>query len=165
MGETAPGPLDLRLPPSAAVLAGTPYFRLVAHGLTPRQARTIRQLARRVDRIEQAAEGGAGCLAQTLGAVPGIGPWTVQFMLGSAMGEPDAVLEGDYNLPHTVSWALAGEPRGSDARMLELLESYRGHRYRVTRLLWISGARAPRSGSRRALRGRVSAPGAHAKKR
>jgi len=42
---------------------------------------------------------------------------------------------GDLHLPHVVSWALAGERRGTDERMLELLEPYRGQRGRVVRLL------------------------------
>jgi 3-methyladenine DNA glycosylase/8-oxoguanine DNA glycosylase len=51
------------------------------------------------------------------------------------------VAVGDLHLPHIVSWTLAGERRGSDERMLELLEPYRGHRGRVIRLL-LAGVRA-----------------------
>ena len=46
---------------------------------------------------------------------------------------------GDYHLPNLVAWALAGEPRGTDERMLELLEPYRGHRGRVQQLLEAGG--------------------------
>ena len=52
--------------------------------------------------------------------------------------------------PHTVAWYLAGEERGSDERMVELLEPYRGHRFRVVSLLWQSGITAPRRGPRMA---------------
>ena len=52
-----------------------------------------------------------------------------------ALGDSDAVATGDLHLPHMVAWALAGERRGSDERMLELLEPFRGHRARVLRLL------------------------------
>ena len=52
---------------------------------------------------------------------------------------PDAVSVGDFHLPNLVAFALAGEPRGDDARMLELLEPYRGQRARVIRLLELSG--------------------------
>jgi 3-methyladenine DNA glycosylase/8-oxoguanine DNA glycosylase len=69
-----------------------------------------------------------------------------------ALGDADAVSVGDYHLPHMVGWALAGEARSSDARMLELLEPYRGHRGRVIRLLVMAGIGAPRYGPRRALR-------------
>ena len=58
----------------------------------------------------------------------------------------------EANLPNLVAWALAGEPRGNDARMLELLEPYRGRRALVVRLLELSGVRAPRYGPRLAPR-------------
>ena len=70
----------------------------------------------------------------------------------SAFGDPDAVSVGDYHLPHIVSWALAGEARGSDARMLELLEPYRGQRGRVQRYLEVGRIVEPRYGPRMAPR-------------
>jgi 3-methyladenine DNA glycosylase/8-oxoguanine DNA glycosylase len=69
-----------------------------------------------------------------------------------ALGDTDAVSVGDFHLPHLVAWTLAGEPRGDDARMLELLEPYRGQRGRVVRLLEASGLAAPRFGPRMAPR-------------
>jgi hypothetical protein len=60
---------------------------------------------------------------------------------------------GDFHLPNLVAFALAREPRADDARMLELLEPYRGHRARVIRLLELSGIRAPRYGPRLSIRG------------
>jgi hypothetical protein len=47
-----------------------------------------------------------------------------------------------------VSWLLAGERRGDDARMLQLLEPYRPHRYRVVRLAFAGGTRPPRRAPR-----------------
>jgi hypothetical protein len=47
-----------------------------------------------------------------------------------------------------VTYALAGEPRGDDARMLELLEPFRGRRAIVMRLLESGGPRPPRRGQR-----------------
>ena len=67
-------------------------------------------------------------------AVPGIGPWTAAEVGVRALGDADAVSVGDFHLPNLVAFALAGEPRGTDARMLELLEPYRGQRARVVRL-------------------------------
>lgn len=75
--------------------------------------------------------------------LPGLGPWTAAQVAVVALGDPDAVSVGDYNFPNLVSWALAGEPRGDDARMLELLEPYRGHRGRVIRLI-VAGRLGPR---------------------
>jgi hypothetical protein len=51
-----------------------------------------------------------------------------------------------------VAWALAGEPRADDARMLELLEPYRGQRGRVQRYLEVGRITAPRYGPRMAPR-------------
>jgi hypothetical protein len=47
-----------------------------------------------------------------------------------------------------VAWAFAGEPRGTDERMLELLEPYRGQRGRVEILLEASGIGAPAFGAK-----------------
>jgi 3-methyladenine DNA glycosylase/8-oxoguanine DNA glycosylase len=69
-----------------------------------------------------------------------------------ALGDADAVSVGDYHLPHTIAWALAGEPRADDDRMLELLEPWRGHRARVIRLIEGAGIHAPRRGPRQRLR-------------
>lgn len=85
-------------------------------------------------------------------AVPGMGAWTAAEVAQVALGDADAVSVGDYHQPHLVSWALAREPRGSDARMLELLEPYRGHRARVVRLLLTGGLSAPRFGPHLPLR-------------
>jgi hypothetical protein len=79
--------------------------------------------------------------ARRLTALPGIGPWTAAEVGMVALGDPDAVSVSDYHLPNQVAWALAGEPGADDARMLELLEPYRGQRGRVIRLI-LAGATA-----------------------
>jgi 3-methyladenine DNA glycosylase/8-oxoguanine DNA glycosylase len=157
-GEPAPGPHDLRLPPTPPALVRTPVHDLIACGVAPRQARVMRLVARESRRFEWAASEGRDALTRMLRATPGIGVWSTSYLLGSALGEPDAVLCGDYNLPHTLGWMLQREPRGSDARMLELLEPFRGHRYRVIRLALVGGVHAPRRGPRLALRGAPSMP-------
>ena len=45
-----------------------------------------------------------------LTAIPGVGPWTAAEVVRIAFGDPDAVSVGDYHIPNTVAWALAGEP-------------------------------------------------------
>ncbi len=87
-----------------------------------------------------------------LTALPGVGVWSAAEVAGRAFGDPDAVPIGDFHVPHIVSWALAGEPRADDARMLELLEPYRGQRGRVIRLLEAGGMHPPRFGPRMPLR-------------
>jgi 3-methyladenine DNA glycosylase/8-oxoguanine DNA glycosylase len=85
-------------------------------------------------------------------AMSGIGPWTVAEVGRLTYGDPDAVSVGDFHLPSLVAWTFAGERRADDARMLELLEPYRGQRGRVQRLLELSGLHPPRRGSRLAPR-------------
>ena len=79
-----------------------------------------------------------------LRAVPGVGAWTAAKVAGTAFGDADAVPVGDYHLPSLVSWALAGEPRAGDERMLQLLAPFAGHRGRVLRLLLAEHVAAPR---------------------
>jgi 3-methyladenine DNA glycosylase/8-oxoguanine DNA glycosylase len=148
LGDKAPGPVDLMVPPSPRELASTPYYEMVGCGVPPRQARTIQQAAFHARRIETSAKQGVESLSETLSAISGIGPWTIGYARGSLLADPDAILPGDYNLPHSVAWVLAREARASEERMLELLETYRGHRFRVIRLVWMGGAHAPRRGPR-----------------
>jgi 3-methyladenine DNA glycosylase/8-oxoguanine DNA glycosylase len=82
----------------------------------------------------------------------GLGPWSVAEVARTALGDADAVSVGDFHVPNVVAWALTGEPRGTDERMLELLEPYRPHRGRVQRLLEASGIRAPSFGPRMEVR-------------
>ena len=119
-------------------------------GVERRRADLIRVVARNAARIESAATPEAA--ERVLRAIPGIGPWTAAEVLRVAWGAPDAVSVGDYHIPNLVAWALAGEARADDARMLELLEPYRGQRGRVQRLLEASGVRIPRFGPRMAPR-------------
>jgi 3-methyladenine DNA glycosylase/8-oxoguanine DNA glycosylase len=145
-GEPAPGPGDLWLAPAAPVLAGLPYHAFHPLGVERRRAETIVRAARHADALERAAGLPPADAYARLMALPGIGPWTAAEVGRAAFGDPDAVSVGDYHLPDLVAWALAGEPRGDDARMLELLEPYRGQRGRVVRLLEASGLRPPRHG-------------------
>ncbi|MFT3854224.1 MAG: hypothetical protein QM733_16005 [Ilumatobacteraceae bacterium] len=83
-----------------------------------------------------------------LGLLPGIGAWTLGSVLGPVFGDPDVFAIGDYHLKNTVSWALAGRPRGTDEEMVELLAPYLGQRGRVVRLLLLDGHSAPKFGPR-----------------
>ena len=150
-GEPAPGPASrLLLPPTPQTLAGLPYHALHPLGVERRRADVIRRAAARAAWVEDSSD--AGEATRRLRALPGIGPWTAAEVVRSAFGDPDAVSVGDYHIPNIVAWALAGEPRADDARMLELLEPYRGQRGRVQRLLEVGRITAPRYGPRMAPR-------------
>jgi len=161
-GEPAPGPAGaqgMRVPPAPDVLARLPYFEFHPVGVERRRAELIRLVAReapRLERLAPTAVGPAGDPAPAYAALQrfaGIGPWTAAEVGARAFGDPDAVSVGDFHLPNLVAWALAGEPRGTDERMLELLAPYAGQRGRVIRLLEASGISAPRYGPRLAPRG------------
>lgn len=153
LGEPAPGPLPgLMVPPDAARLAETRYPVFHTFGIERNRAETVRRAAAHADRLEEALDLPLDAARQRLRALPGMGHWTAAEVAMVALGDPDAVSVGDYHLPHVVSWAFTGEPRGTDERMLELLEPYRGHRARVLRLLTVGGIAPPRRGPRLPLR-------------
>ncbi len=156
-GEPAPGPSGvvpprLRLFPTPTTIAGLPSYAFHPLGVEQKRSDTVRFVARNAARVEECSAMSIVDAHERLCALPGIGRWTSAEVAIVALGDSDAVSVGDYHLPNLVSWALAGEPRGNDDRMLELLEPYRGHRGRVVRLLEKGIGHAPRYGPRIALR-------------
>ena len=147
-GAPAPGPPWVWLLPGPDCLGTFPSYDLHPLGIERKRAETLGRLAREADRLERAAGRGGEALDRALTAIRGIGPWTSALVRDRALGDPDAVPVGDYHLPNTVAWGLAGEPRADDARMLELLEPWAGDRARVLRLLAVAGLRAPAYGAR-----------------
>jgi len=149
-GEPAPGPpeLGLRLLPAPSTLAALPYWSYHVLGLEQRRAELVRAVARRASWFEAIVGLPLPEAYARLRSVPGIGPWTAAEVGVRVLGDVDAVSVGDFHLPNLVAYALAGEPRGDDARMLELLEPFRGRRALVVRLLELSGIQAPRYGPR-----------------
>ena len=154
LGEPAPGPADLRLrlPPTPERLSSLPYHAYHPLGIERRRAELIRRVAARAGWFEAIVDLPRDDAYGRLTALSGLGPWTAAEVAFRALGDSDAVSVGDAHIPNLVAWALAREPRGDDARMLELLEPYRPQRGRVIRLLELSGVRAPRFGPRMAPR-------------
>jgi 3-methyladenine DNA glycosylase/8-oxoguanine DNA glycosylase len=145
-GEPAPGPVELTLPPDPAAVAASPYWTFHPFGVEQRRTQALLRTALVAERLESCADSAEA--TRRLVAIPGIGPWTAAEVVRTAYGDADAVSVGDYHIPNTVAWALAGEERGTDDRMLELLEPFRGHRGRVCDLLAAGGIGAPRRGPR-----------------
>jgi 3-methyladenine DNA glycosylase/8-oxoguanine DNA glycosylase len=148
--ERAPGEAPVWLPPDPDRVAATPSYVFHRFGVEARRADVVRAVCSRAARIE--GLGSSEDLQTWLRAHRGIGPWTTAETARLAVGDPDAVSVGDFHLPDLVAWTLAGEPRADDARMLELLEPYRGQRGRLQVLLEAGGATAPRYGPRTEIR-------------
>ena len=147
-GARAPS-TDLWLPPGPDVLAELPYWEFHDMGVERKRASVIVEAARRAGRLEEALLMDRGAAYRRITAVRGIGDWTAGHVMGVAWGDVDAVPTGDYHLPNTVAWALAGEDRADDERMLELLEPYAGQRRRALLLIKGAGIHAPKYGPRR----------------
>jgi 3-methyladenine DNA glycosylase/8-oxoguanine DNA glycosylase len=146
LGERAPGPLaELWVPPPPTRVSATPYEVFHHFGIERRRAETLRRLAVVAHRLEETVGLTLEVAYRRFQAIVGVGPWTAARIAMLGLGDGDAVFMGDLHVPHMVTSALAGERRGSDERMLELLEPYRGHRARVVRLLMagFAGRRLP----------------------
>ena len=151
-GEPAPGPpppgsRPLLLPPHPKIVADTPSHVFHAANVERKRSDAIRRAAGYAHRLEECLSDAAE-LRRRLLAVPGLGPWTAAEVAYAANGDADAVSVGDFHLKNQVCWALAGEPRGTDDRMLELLAPYQPQRGRVARLIAAGGIGAPRFGPR-----------------
>jgi 3-methyladenine DNA glycosylase/8-oxoguanine DNA glycosylase len=141
-GLSAPGGYGLTTPPSAEMLARLPDWEWRRVGVEDRRSSTVRRLARDASRVDRSATAGIAPFAQRLRGIRGVGPWTAALITHFVAADTDAVPVGDWHLKHHVAYALAGERRGDDARMLELLEPFRPHRARAWRLL-VAGTRPP----------------------
>lgn len=148
LGEAAPGPSGLLLPPEPSALAGTPYYELHVLGVERKRADTLRRVAANAHLLERLLERPSLDAQRELARVRGIGPWSAAEVAFIAFGDPDAVSVGDYHVPHQVAFALAGEERATDERMLELLEPFRGQRGRVVRLITAARLGPERKGPR-----------------
>ena len=146
-GTRIPG-TDLYCPPAYSEVNHHTLDLLHGCGLSRKRAALVREIARLGPRLDGWASESASTIRRRLMSIRGIGAWTTEHCLGFSFNEDDVVVTGDFQLPHTVAWALAGQARGSDQRMLELLEPWAGRRWHVLRLIFASDIRAPRRGPR-----------------
>lgn len=152
VAEPAPGDGGLLLPPDPARLAALPSWEYHRCNVEQRRAAVVAGLARRARSLDALGELPAAEARRRLESLPGVGPWTAAEVTAVTHGDPDAVPLGDFHIPNVIAFALAGEARGDDARMLALLAPYAGQRGRVIRLLMSGGRGAPRFGPRLARR-------------
>ncbi len=144
LGTDAPGPIALRVPPVAGAIASLDDYDRRRFGLEARRGAAMVAVAREERRLQRAADRGSDVLQRMLLTLPGVGAWTAAMIAHLVCGDADAVPIGDWHLPRLVAYALAGEPRGDDTRMLELLAPFAPQRARVVRLLEAAGAGPPR---------------------
>ena len=123
-----------RLFPSPAALASAD---LSTTGLTRARAKAIRSLARatRDGRLVFAAPRGLEDFERRLTALPGIGPWTAQYIALRALGEPDAFPAGDIGLRRALEKAGVAPEAGSLPARAERWKPFRAY---ATLHLWTS---------------------------
>jgi 3-methyladenine DNA glycosylase/8-oxoguanine DNA glycosylase len=157
-GELAPGPTDdpdsaaygMRVAPTPQAWAKIPSWRYLAAGVEERRSKPLVRSAARAPALERTLRNDNASADRALRSMPGIGPWTSAEVRQRAHGDADAWSIGDYHVGKAISWALTGEKLDDDATE-EILEPYRGHRFRVQMLLLMAGLRPPRRGPRMTL--------------
>ena len=157
-GEPAPGPATdpdsaaygMFVPPTPEVWARVPSWRFLAAGVEQRRSRTLVRTAVRAPALERTLAGPSAAADRALQSFPGVGAWTSAEVRQRAHGDPDAWSIGDYHVGRDITYALTGEALDDDA-CTEILEPYRGHRFRVQALLGMTGLRTPRRAPRMTL--------------
>jgi len=153
-GEPAPGPGELRLPPTPEVVASATYVEFHRFNVERRRADAILLAARRANRLEEAAAMSPDDARVRLSALPGLGVWTATSVIAASHGDPDTIVLRDYGLPTMVNYAFTGDARrlraddGGDEIMCAHLAPWAGHRQRIVRLLSVVGVAPPRRGPR-----------------
>lgn len=155
-GEPAPGPAGdpespaygMRLPPEPAAWARVPSWRFLAAGVEQRRSRTLVRAATQAPALERTLT--RSDADRALQSLPGVGAWTSAEVRQRAHGDADAWSIGDYHVGKHITYALTGQALDDEA-CTEILEPYRGHRFRVQMLLMLTVPGPPRRGPRRSL--------------
>jgi AraC family transcriptional regulator of adaptative response / DNA-3-methyladenine glycosylase II len=110
----AAAPPVARLFPAPHVLLDAPIERL---GVLPRRADAVRALARAVGagELTLSRESDPGEARLSLLAVPGIGPWTAEYVAMRSLGDPDAFPVGDLALARAADLDGRALARRADA--------------------------------------------------
>lgn len=140
MGDDAPGPGGVRLPPSPRRLASCDPYDLHVLGLDQQRADAVRRVASHATRLEADEPGGDLTAAfARLGDVAGVSGATVEHARAVAGADPDAlpVLDGHTMALVRRTMGSTGPTEGSG--WPERLERHRPHRGRLVRLLVLAG--------------------------
>lgn len=132
-------PASLRMLPTPSEWAKVPSWDWHRAGVDVHRAATLTRAAHVATRLDECADMTKLEALRRMRAVPGIGVWTVAEVRQRALGDADAVSFGDTHLARFVGYALLGHSI-DDHQLHELLEPWRGHRFRVIRLLQLGVA-------------------------
>ncbi len=106
-GDAVETPFDGldRVAPSAEAIANASLQQVIERGLTRKRAETVSSLARAVadGRIRLEPSANADETTEALDELPGIGPWTIQYISMRALGNPDAFPASDLGLMKALS--------------------------------------------------------------
>ena len=152
-GAPAPGPgvqIGLFVPPAPRAWAKVPSWEWLGAGVESARSGTVMRVSRVAGRLEECSALPLVEAHRRLRSIAGVGEWTAAETAQRALGDADSPSFGDFHVAKNVGWALAGRPF-TDDEMREALEPYAGHRYRVQRLLELSGHRRPRRAPRMTL--------------
>jgi 3-methyladenine DNA glycosylase/8-oxoguanine DNA glycosylase len=153
-GEPAPGPAaeaaGLYVPPPPAGWRQIPSWVWLKAGVDEARRRAVLAAAQVAGRLEQTVDLPHDEAARRLRTVPGVGIWTAAEIRQRAHGDPDAFSWADFHVSRNVSWALIGKVM-DDVGCAEVIECYRGHRYRLQRLLELDAVARPRRHPRMTL--------------
>jgi DNA-3-methyladenine glycosylase II len=135
----------------AGILASTDE-ELRADGFSRQKARYVRALASALEDgsldLDAVASLDDDGVRHALVALPGIGPWTAEVYLLSALRRPDTWPVGDIALQEAARRALGLEARPSPDELAEIGEAWRPHRASAARLLWHLYLSEPRRNGR-----------------
>ncbi|QGN35717.1 DNA-3-methyladenine glycosylase 2 family protein [Microlunatus sp. Gsoil 973] len=157
-GEPAPGPArdqgspayGMRVPPDPRTWRTIPSWTYLRLGVESNRSRTLVGAAGRAAALERTLGRQPADVDRALRSLPGVGAWTSAEVRQRTHGDADAWSIGDYHIGKDITWALTGEVLDDDA-CEELLEPYRGHRFRAQALLGLLGLHRPRRGPRMTL--------------
>src|SRR3546814_3388354 len=112
LGGPAPCPPGRLRPPGPERLAEMPTWWFHERGVERGRARTMVAVCRNARRLAEVVDLPLPQAYERMRAIPGLGPWTVNGAARVALGDPDAIVVGDYWINHTVCSFFTGRARG-----------------------------------------------------
>lgn len=144
LGDDAPGPGGLRLPPAPRRLASCDPYELHVWGLERGRADEVRRIASHATRLEADLTDGGQRAVEHLSSIAGIGADAVDHARSVALADADAAPVIDAHATAAVMRAVfaEGAPRGADGTvdMADLMAPHQPHRGRLVRLVALAEA-------------------------